>query len=236
MHLEDVRRQKRALAIPLTPCEVDDSSHRTPPVRHACSPGLRRAQVAGCAREALPHRIAARRAKRSRRTRSPRITQLLRWEGRPFVLTPDAYPQGCRSYPRGPAFIGIPAISCAQSTDLPALCSRQHGCNRQVLPQPLRHAECLAYGPPDVLGVLAICQRLIDGPAAEPRQDKILGHALGVAIAELLPHPLPELRQPHPRQRKRDPTPTQLKGRVFLGSICGGAQAAQVTCRGCQSP
>jgi len=65
---------------------------------------------------------------------------------------------------------------------------------RAQLPEPLRHAECLAYGPPDGLGVLAICQRLVDGPATEPGQYVILGNALGVAVAELLPHSVPELR------------------------------------------
>jgi hypothetical protein len=32
MHLESVRRQKRTLAVTLTPCEVNDSSHRNPPL------------------------------------------------------------------------------------------------------------------------------------------------------------------------------------------------------------
>src|SRR5271166_297688 len=70
-------------------------------------------------------------------------------------------------------------------------------------PPPLRDAERLAHGPPDDLGVLAIGQCLVHGPAAERRQDMVLSDAVGVRVAELRPHPLPELRQPHARQANR---------------------------------
>ena len=79
-------------------------------------------------------------------------------------------------------------------------------------PEPLRHAERFAYSSPDRLGVFAVRERLVDGPATQRGKDIVLGHALGIRIAELRSHPLPELRQSHPRQRKRGPTLTQRQG------------------------
>jgi hypothetical protein len=98
------------------------------------------------------------------------------------------------------------------------------------LSQALRHAERVAYGPPYRLGVLTVGQRLVNGPATQLGQDIILRHAVGIAIAELLTHPIPELRQPHPRQRKRDPTPAQRQGRLTgLGRTRPGRPWARPT-------
>lgn len=67
----------------------------------------------------------------------------------------------------------------------------------------LWHPEGLTYRLPDDLGVLAIGERLVHGPAAKISQDVVLRDALGIDIPELLPHPLPELCQPHMRQANR---------------------------------
>ncbi len=76
-------------------------------------------------------------------------------------------------------------------------------CQALPLSQPLWHPEGLAYCLPDDFDVLAVGERLVDGPAAEISQNEVLRDALGIDIAELLPHPLPEHRQPHVRQANR---------------------------------
>ena len=107
MHVEDVRREESALAIALTPCEVNDSSHRTNPPS---------ARMFGCD---LGHahfgRTSTRRSLSGFVRREPDVSaepgQPARrnWsagEVRPFVLTPDAYPRICGSYLRRPSFRG----------------------------------------------------------------------------------------------------------------------------------
>jgi para-nitrobenzyl esterase len=67
----------------------------------------------------------------------------------------------------------------------------------------LRDPELLAHRSPDLFDVRALGQRLVHRPAAELRQDVILRDAVGVALAELRPHSLPERGQPHGRQATR---------------------------------
>src|ERR1700730_8903423 len=51
--------------------------------------------------------------------------------------------------------------------------------------------------PVDVNTARAVGKSLIHRPAAQLREDMILGHAFGVRLAELRTHPLPELTKPH---------------------------------------
>ena len=65
------------------------------------------------------------------------------------------------------------------------------------LPKALRHVERVTDRPPDHLGVFAVRQRAFDGAAAELVEHVVLGHTLGVRVAELRLHPVPECRQTH---------------------------------------
>lgn len=60
--------------------------------------------------------------------------------------------------------------------------------------QPIWHPERVAHGAPDGLDVLAVGEGLVHSAVAESGDDMVLSHALGIAIAELRPHPLPERR------------------------------------------
>lgn len=60
-----------------------------------------------------------------------------------------------------------------------------------------RDVELRDDRPPDGLGFLPVGQRLIHCPPAQPGQDMVLGDTARVRVAELCPHPLPELAEPH---------------------------------------
>src|SRR5580693_5079864 len=60
-----------------------------------------------------------------------------------------------------------------------------------------RDIELFGDRPPDLLGVLPVGQRLLHRPPAQLGQDMVLGDAARVGVAELRPHPLPELAEPH---------------------------------------
>src|SRR5262249_37938067 len=119
----------------------------------------------------------------------------------------------------GPASVDFPAAGgpettttrCATSLDSirPGQLSRTpaHQHSSAASPLPLRDFERLAHGPPDRLSVRAFCERLIHCPVAQAGQNVVLSHALGIGLAELRPHPRPELGQPHSRQASpADPT------------------------------
>jgi hypothetical protein len=74
---------------------------------------------------------------------------------------------------------------------------------RFVSAEPLRHFERLAHGLPDRLGVHAVRECLIHRSISQGGQNIVFSDTLGIDLAELRPHPLPELGQPHPRQGNR---------------------------------
>ncbi len=90
----------------------------------------------------------------------------------------------------------------------------------RLLPQRLRDAEGLADRTPDDLGVLAVGERLVDGASTQARHHVVLRDALGISLAELRAHPLPERCQPHgprlPAARRRQ-RPAQRKLAAPLG-------------------
>ena len=85
------------------------------------------------------------------------------------------------------------------------------------LPKALRHVERVTDRPPDHLGVFAVREGALDGAAAQLLEHVVLGHALGVRVAKLRPHPGPELRQAHQeRVLTRDRCPAPRNGRFGL--------------------
>src|SRR5689334_10151807 len=57
--------------------------------------------------------------------------------------------------------------------------------------------ERFADGPPDQLRLSPLGQGLRRGPVAEAGQNLVLGHAVGVGLAELRAHPVPEHGKTH---------------------------------------
>ena len=93
---------------------------------------------------------------------------------------------------------------------------RVSGC---PLAEPVGHVELLAHRAPDHLRVLAVGQGLVDRAASEAGEHEVFRDAFGVAVAELLAHPCPELRQPH---RTRLPASRQRVGPEKMLSIPEG--------------
>ena len=82
-----------------------------------------------------------------------------------------------------------------------------NACAPGALTLALGDTKRFADSPPDDLRVLAVGEGLVHRASAESGQDMILGHAVGVDIAELRPHLRPEFSQPHPRQASRAGAP-----------------------------
>ena len=88
-----------------------------------------------------------------------------------------------------------------------------------ALAEPVGHVELLGHRAPDHLRVLAVGKGLVDRAAAEAGQYEVLRDALRVAVAEVLAHPCPELRQPH---RSRLPARGGKAGPEKTFSLPGG--------------
>lgn len=89
----------------------------------------------------------------------------------------------------------------------------------------LRHVELVADHAPDRLGIDAVGESLIHRPAIELREDMILGHAVGIRVAELFAHSPPELREPHGQAGYPTPGPGPMwvHDRIVGDDLGGGS-------------
>ena len=84
------------------------------------------------------------------------------------------------------------------------VCTINEATRQKASPQPARNTlrVCRDHSAPHHGGILATCERFLDGPAAQLGQHLVVGDAPGVRHAEHLLQPLPEIRQSHAAKTK----------------------------------
>src|SRR5699024_11552107 len=86
---------------------------------------------------------------------------------------------------------------------------------RQGSPYRGGKVECVAHRAPHLLGPDPVGERLLDRARTEFLDDVVLCEAVGVGLAELLVHVLPESRESHRHQRSEEHT-SELQSRFDL--------------------